>query len=771
MPDIDKTIQLKPEEMDRTAKAAKSARTATAGEISARLRSVNPLNTGLFSRKRDVDDEISRTSTIETAWTSAEIKLDGSDESISVLGHLNERFEVLEEFAEGGHGLVSLARDKELQRLVALKSIKPDFTEDRRIFDSFISEARLTAQLEHPSIIPIYSMERDNGKGVHLAMKLIRGRTLKEHLSQIIQNYNRESVWAYDERKSLSFRLDIFLRVCDALAFAHSRNVMHCDLKPENIMIGEYRETYLMDWGIARLIKEPDFDPENWVKPKTIAGTPRYLSPEAINGEHTDQRADIFAMGLILFEIATLKGAVSGSDTMEVMNRIRAGDFEPLHHKFGHLIDSDLKAIIRKALELDRERRYASVSDLAEDIRRYLRYAEVSANPDSFPKRCFRWLYTHRLAFAALMAATLFIGALGVSLALYERMSSIETTRQRESAINKAHSATMATAFSIDRMALHLENSLESFAGEAGFLLRWGHNAKPLRSYECSELANPGTAPEDLSYSPVYKLMISPRHFIYKGSPGMKPELVAEDLRKLEPIGRRMPFAVMESEPGTKVAKGGLDAASKKLLENAYPMRWIYLGLADGFFMSYPGKGTYPATYDPRLRPWYKEGGARDSIHWSSPYVDAGGQGIVLPCTAPIMDDNHKLYGVAGMDIAFDYVVESLRQNGNTGKAVIDKYLVNGDGRIVVSTNSKYAGLSYKPGTIVNDVPVLPPFPDQALLKRMQADKFGAIVERGLQDETLYSYATISTLSLLYIEQIDFERLLDEDGPTPPKKN
>ncbi len=772
---FDKTIQLKPGEIRKP--APKKARSQTRGAgLSAKLKSINPLNTGVFTRKRDIDDEISKTSSIEMSFTESEIKLDGVDGlKRSLAGHLEERFEIVEEFAEGGHGLISMARDKELQRLVALKSIKPDFANDQRILESFVSEARLTSQLEHPSVVPIYSMERDSCESVHLAMKLIRGRTLKEYLAQIVKSYNRESVWAYDERKSLSFRLDIFLRVCDALSYAHSRNVMHCDLKPENIMIGEYRETYLMDWGIARLINEPGFDPTKWVKPKSIAGTPKYLSPEAINGEHTDQRADIYAMGLILFEIATLSNAVAGSDPMEVMTKIRSGDLEPLRHRFGYHIDGDLKAIIRKALETDRDRRYAKVSDLAEDIRRYLRYAEVSANPDSLPVKCVRWLYNHRIAFASLLAAALLVGAFGVAFALYERMSAIEVARERESATNRAHSMTMETATGIDRLALHLENSLGTLASEAVFLIRWEHAAKAERYYDYAELTNPATAPSDLSYSPVYKMMLSPRHFVYKAPPGMSKEEAANDLRKPAPLGKKMPFLLMESMPGTNVGPSQIEAARKALLEKAYPMRWIYIGLEDGFYMSYPGKGSYPASFDPRLRPWYKEGSKRETVSWSSPYVDSGGQGIVLPCTAPIMDEENNRYGVAGMDIAFDYIIDALKQTGNRGDAVIDKFLVNKAGRIVVSTNSSFIGLTYKPGMIVNDVPVLPEFPNPNLLKRMWHDQFGTILERGIESETLYSFATINTLSLLYIEQIDFDKLREsaqeaKKSPAPKKQ-
>ncbi len=719
--------------------------------------------TGLFKTKLDIDEFISKTSkpSLPAASLSKdEIKLDG--EKLECSSNVADRYERLQEFAEGGHGSISLAMDKSLKRLVALKSLKHEFLDEGKVVKSFVSEARLTAQLEHPSVVPIYSMERDSSDGLHLAMKLVKGKTLKEYLSQIIQSYNREGAGSFDERKSLSFRLDIFLRVCDALSYAHSRNVMHCDLKPENIMIGEYRETYLMDWGIARLVNEPDFDPAKWVKPKSISGTPKYLSPEAISGEHTDQRADIYAMGMILFEMVCLRSAVLGNDNMEVMTRIRAGDLEPVRHKFGARVDADLKAIICKALETSRDKRYQTVAELSEDIRRYLRFAEVSANPDTIPMKCVRWLYSHRLAFAGSIMAAMLIGALGIAFALYERMNSIQTAREREKATSEAHSLTLEAAFKSDRVALHLEGSLKAVADEAAFLLRVSHDAPLGRVYSSSDLADDAKAPEDMAYSPVYKMKLSPGHFIYKASPGMDSADVARDLQKLAPLGRKLPYSVMESSPDANVSPEGLAMARRDLLEKGYPMRWIYLGLEDGFFMSYPGKGSYPASYDPRLRPWYKEGSKQFRAHWASPYVDTGGQGIVLPCTVPIRDDDDKLYGVAGMDFAFDFIVERMNGSGNPADVAEAKYMVGKDGRIVVSTNSKYKGLSIEPGTVVNELPELPVFPDMELFKTMSARGYGSILRSEAKGERLYSFANINTLSLIYIEVLDFEKLLDK---------
>ena len=165
--------------------------------------------------------------------------------------------------------------------------------------------------------------------------------------------------------------------------YAHSRNVMHCDLKPANIMIGEYHEAYIMDWGIAHAIQ-----PEE--SKRTLAGTPQYLSPEAILGESCDQRADIFAMGAILFETVMLKPAFTGETAEEVMANIRDGAMEPETHRFGTRVSRDLKAIIRKALAADPACRYQQIGELSADLRRCLMGLEVErqarqSTPESNP--------------------------------------------------------------------------------------------------------------------------------------------------------------------------------------------------------------------------------------------------------------------------------------------------------------------------------------------------------------------------------------------------
>ena len=202
-------------------------------------------------------------------------------------------------FARGGQAEIFKGEDINLRRPVAIKSLRDELLDRPEARAAFINEARITAQLDHPGIVPIYSINTDERSGLHLTMKIIRGTSLKARLNAICRDYEKNRIPAASESALLADRLEIVLKICEALQYAHSRNVMHCDLKPENIMLGEADEVYLMDWGLARLIEEPDFDPEKWHAPQQIAGTPRYLSPEAAAGLYCDHRADIYSLGLI----------------------------------------------------------------------------------------------------------------------------------------------------------------------------------------------------------------------------------------------------------------------------------------------------------------------------------------------------------------------------------------------------------------------------------------------------------------------------------------
>ena len=362
--------------------------------------------------------------------------------------NLEDLYETGAVFAEGGQGVLRMAVDRELRRTAVVKTLKN--ADNPANLESFLREAKVTAQLDHPAILPIYSLNTDSGNSAHLVMRYIKGCNLKEYLERVDSFYRIDGVDSYDERRALFNRLDLFLRACDAMEYAHNRNIMHRDLKPENIMIGEYRDVYIMDWGIACPIIEPGYDPEKWVPPKTVMGTPRYISPEAVRGEHCDNRADIYALGLILYEIVTLNEAYSGITGEEVLERVSVGDMNLMKHRYGVPIDKDLFSIVMKATDPDQNNRYATVADFSADIRRYMRNEEVKANPDNWFTGLIRWCSRHPRMIAGISAAIIMLTILCASGVLIGRILLEKEYEATSNAVNQAFARNLFMAGKIE---------------------------------------------------------------------------------------------------------------------------------------------------------------------------------------------------------------------------------------------------------------------------------------------------------------------------------
>ena len=324
------------------------------------------------------------------------LNLDVSSKLESALDPVDAKYAMLSAFAQGGTATISIARDRNLRRLVAVKSLNMQAENIDELLESFVTEAKVTAQLDHPGIIPIYGLSRDKDNGIHLVMKLVNGKTLREYLDNLTLNYRMRGISAFDETIELRKRLEIFLRVCDTITYAHHRNVIHRDLKPENIMIGEYMEVFVMDWGLAKVVTR---DEAAQPPGSRISGTPRYFPPEVLRGEPLDLRSDIFTLGLILQELVTLQYAFTGEDEQTLISHIHKGEINPVVHRFNRKIDRKLQAIIRKATAYELSERYQKTEDLAEDLRRYMGGMPVSVATESILDRILRYVFEHILKF------------------------------------------------------------------------------------------------------------------------------------------------------------------------------------------------------------------------------------------------------------------------------------------------------------------------------------------------------------------------------------
>lgn len=339
----------------------------------------------------------------------------------------------------GGVGAVYSAEEPGLERPVALKILRPKFRLQKERVHAFIREARTTAQIDHPNIVPVHRLGVFDDAGVYFSMKLVDGETLRIVLKKLAENAPN-----YRRKYTRTRLLGIFLSVCNGVAFAHKHGILHGDLKPGNIMVGDYGEVMVMDWGLANYLPEldqesgqqkmkldflTDTSSEESVKIESsnennssdgaieslhqIGGTPVFMPPELITGQIKEHnvKSEIYALGTILYTILTWTAAPFDTDLPqeEILKKVVQGKFvlprraapreQPLSR--------ELEAICLKAMALDPAERYDSVEQLIDDVRNYLDDFPVLAY-SSWPfYRMCKWIARHPIIPITLLVALL----------------------------------------------------------------------------------------------------------------------------------------------------------------------------------------------------------------------------------------------------------------------------------------------------------------------------------------------------------------------------
>jgi len=286
-----------------------------------------------------------------------------------------ERWERIREIGRGGMGRVELVYDRELQRFSAMKILR----EDRQSLDvgQFLREARIAGRIEHPNIVTVHELGAGPDGRPFFTMKQVRGH----NFAALAYDVSRA---LYDASRLYEL-LDVFRKVCDALAYAHQCGVIHRDIKLDNVMVGTFGQVYLMDWGIAKIFDRARFaalaegrvdDSILFDEPPTIRqGTPHCMAPEQVRGENArlDQRVDIWALGVMLYEILTRRLPFDAHETDEVFARVLHEELVPPSEMVsGSYIPTALEAIVVKALQKDRNARFETVSEMKEAIEQFL---------------------------------------------------------------------------------------------------------------------------------------------------------------------------------------------------------------------------------------------------------------------------------------------------------------------------------------------------------------------------------------------------------------
>lgn len=683
--------------------------------------------------------------------------------------HLPDReqlYDLLGALDSGGMGEIRIGRDPYLDRKVAVKLLKMSKITSPLAVERFVREAQVTAKLEHPNVIPIYSLHAENDGRASFSMKLIDGRTITQLVLDIREILDRGE--RLPDEYSLRRRIELFLRICDAMEYAHDMGVVHRDLKPSNIMVGAYNEVYVMDWGLAKILDEPETsgaapgmwdellsgdDADDSVKTQhgALVGTPLYMSPEQAAGRHeyVSYTSDIYSLGAILFEIVCLRRLIPGQKVQEILKNVATGNHRSIEPYKGHAkIARELEAIIERASAGHIGSRYQRVSELSDDLRRYLDDQAVRAHPDNLFRSVQRWMGHHRQVTMGIIFA-LMLSVAGAIIWSQEQQN--QATRQaqvRQQQLSRLQTYVSGEAHRADRQFLRFELLVNRLAVAASQLLREG-TPQPGELYTSSDF-DADLAPA--MQSPVYGKKVSLTHPVFKPAPDVEMADHETTLRKLLPLVLHFRSIFVDSRLDAVQPLLSDDRFREAVAEDGVPGRWAYVGLANGIHMSYPGKGEYPADYDPRERPWFLRGKNQTRPVWGEPYVDTQGQGLVLPCVISVYGAGNTFEGVAGFEVTLDFIQDRFMESYGP---ITETYVVDDSGRVLIASRGASVASD------VDDVSELKPFPVAAVRDLVASRSSGYVVNRAGGKNDVYMAFRMPTLGWYYIALAPMDAIAD----------
>jgi eukaryotic-like serine/threonine-protein kinase len=419
---------ISPDDIRRLGRSAGKPPESAARTVTARPTSASPPNPAATSTFAPTDAEA------EGITPASDTRHTGDSLSAVPLGG---RYEPIRLHRTGGLGQVWLARDAIVGREVALKTLRPDRTATSETAARFVREARMTGVLEHPGIVPLYDLaEGSLGSGPWYVMRFVAGRTLAEAGAEYHQRRRAGTARPLD----LAGLLDAFVAVCRAVAFAHSRDVLHRDLKGQNVVLGAFGEVFLLDWGLAKLAAGAVADGTDaaagevgLTTPGTIAGTPAYMAPEVAAGRPATKASEVYGLGAVLYELLTGKPPAEGRTPQDIVRQVVAAA-PPAPRVVDSAVPCALEAVCLRALARDPAARYPSADELATDVRRWLADEPVSAYREPLAVRAARWARRRRTAVAAAAVFLVTVSAaLAVTTALVWREQQA-TARERDRA-------------------------------------------------------------------------------------------------------------------------------------------------------------------------------------------------------------------------------------------------------------------------------------------------------------------------------------------------
>ncbi len=356
----------------------------------------------------------------------------------------DQRYAIGAEVGRGGIGRVVKARDEVLERQVALKQL---FATDEGSRRRFLREVLITARLQHPSIVPVYDAGRREDDSPFYAMKLVAGQPLEREIA---------ATTTLEDRLAL---VPTVLAVADAIAYAHNERVIHRDLKPANVLVGKFGETVVIDWGLAKDLSIDDRDAlpvgpyrsaanDAHTVAGSVMGTPGYMAPEQAAGEEADERADVYAIGAVLYHVISGIAPHQGTTIDEVIAKVIRGDIRPVVEREPRT-PPDLATIVSKAMAVDKAARYRNASELADDLRKFQTGKLVGAHRYTRGERIKRWVKRNRAIALVTVIATIVLVVVATLSIRRIIAESDEATKQRDEAVANTNRAYLNQARSL----------------------------------------------------------------------------------------------------------------------------------------------------------------------------------------------------------------------------------------------------------------------------------------------------------------------------------
>lgn len=669
------------------------------------------------------------------------------------------RYVILGEAGKGGMAVVHIARDLELIRKVALKRLAGSASAHEEVQARFLREVQISAQLDHPNIVPVYGLEVGPDGVPAYAMKLVEGQTLEQFLRDTRAFHEREEV--PDEGHALAARLEHFLKVCDAIAYAHDKGVVHRDLKPANVMIGRHNEIYVMDWGICRVLRLPDAhggieglddgaDPgvDSHTRVGTVVGTARYMAPEQAQGRNDEigPATDQYALGLMLYEIATLQTPYEGRTVVDVLAQAARAEVRPVRHAFATgTVPAELAAIIGRATAAAPSSRYRNMRAFADDIRRFLRGDAVEARPDTLWQQTARTLSRHRQKVLTGIVSLIALMAVGTAGLMYRHEQALATAETRERELLALVDHVSMKGDLLQMRFLELQGEIDALASTAAIALQHtAPGAGPF--YWVDDFDIPVRQPPDLASVPGET---------HRQSFSFGAWIPAEGASRAEltPLIRRLihvrPYRnELFQRARVLLGQASVPTPSVQADLQGTGVDAFVIGLAAGVTLQLPGHAGLPRVLDPRQTPWYRLATGQTGARWGTPHAaTATGDGrLLVPLSQAIRADDGRELGVTAMLLSLDHVVRNLV--GDTpGAGVRATLLLDANHRVVASNGVVNPSRSAAASDTSLEV-----FPEPALIELLARRDTGYLETTSFGQADVLAFDTIQPLGWVLVK-------------------